>query len=383
MQTAGSKRGFAKRGFAPWTDRNLRPLLRIEGVGKRFGDFVAVDHLSLDIYEGEFFALLGPSGCGKTTLLRLIAGFEQASAGRILLDNVDLGPVPPYQRPVNMMFQSYALFPHLNVEANVGFGLKQEGLAKTEIAERVADMLALVQLEDFRPAQAAGALRRPTPARGAGALPGQAAAGAAARRTDGGARQETARRDAVRADGFATPPRPYLHHRHPRPERGDDGGRPDRGHGPWQAHAGRAAGRHLRGAEFALGRRLHRRGQSVRGSRRRRRHERRGHGVRPAVRGKEDRRRAGRDRLGGGAAGTDADHDASAVARAGTPDRKTAPPPRWSISAISAICRSTSCASADGAPVKAAIANTGRAANATIGWDERFGRAFRPRPRSC
>ena len=149
MQTAGSKRGFAKRGFAPWTDRTVQPLLRIEGVSKRFGDFVAVDYLSLDVYEGEFFALLGPSGCGKTTLLRLIAGFERASAGRILLDNVDLGPVPPYQRPVNMMFQSYALFPHLNVEANVGFGLKQEGLAKTEIAERVADMLVLVRLETF------------------------------------------------------------------------------------------------------------------------------------------------------------------------------------------------------------------------------------------
>jgi putrescine transport system ATP-binding protein len=147
--TAGSNRGFAKRGFAPWTDPTMQPLLRIEGASKRFGGFDAVDHLSLDIYQGEFFALLGPSGCGKTTLLRLIAGFEQASAGRILLDGVDLAAVPPYRRPVNMMFQSYALFPHLNVEANVAFGLKQEGLPKTEIAGRVADMLALVRLENF------------------------------------------------------------------------------------------------------------------------------------------------------------------------------------------------------------------------------------------
>ncbi len=146
--------------FAPladqyWADPNLRPLLRIEGLSKRFGGFAAVDHLSLDIYQGEFFALLGPSGCGKTTLLRLIAGFERPSAGRILLDGVDLASVPPYRRPVNMMFQNYALFPHLTVEANIAFGLKQEGLPKQEIAQRVADMLALVKLEELRPAQAA------------------------------------------------------------------------------------------------------------------------------------------------------------------------------------------------------------------------------------
>ena len=140
---------FAKRGFEPWADRNAQPLLRIEAVSKRFGDFVAVDQLSLDVFQGEFFALLGPSGCGKTTLLRSIAGFERPSAGRILLDGVDLAPVPPHRRPVNMMFQSYALFPHLTVEANVAFGLKQEGLPKTEIAGRVADILALVKLEAF------------------------------------------------------------------------------------------------------------------------------------------------------------------------------------------------------------------------------------------
>ena len=149
MQTAGSRGGFAKRDFAPWADHTVQPLLRIEGVSRRFGAVTAVDDLSLDIYQGEFFALLGPSGCGKTTLLRLIAGFEQASAGRILLDGVDLAPVPPHRRPVNMMFQSYALFPHLTVEGNVAFGLKQEGLPKAQIAERVADMLALVRLENL------------------------------------------------------------------------------------------------------------------------------------------------------------------------------------------------------------------------------------------
>ena len=149
MPNDGSKTGFAKRGFAPWTDRSIEPLLRIEGLSKRFGAYAAVDRLSLDIYQGEFFALLGPSGCGKTTLLRLIAGFERAEAGRILLDGADLSAVPPHRRPVNMMFQSYALFPHLTVAGNVAFGLKQEGLPAAEIAERVADMLKLVKLAEF------------------------------------------------------------------------------------------------------------------------------------------------------------------------------------------------------------------------------------------
>ena len=138
----------AQRGQA-LPDGNAAPLLRIEGLSKRFGSFAAVDELSLDIYPGEFFALLGPSGCGKTTLLRLIAGFERPSAGRILLDGADIAAVPPYRRPVNMMFQNYALFPHLSVAANIAFGLKQERLPKQEIAARVADMLALVKLENF------------------------------------------------------------------------------------------------------------------------------------------------------------------------------------------------------------------------------------------
>ncbi|MGA8319412.1 MAG: ABC transporter ATP-binding protein [Xanthobacteraceae bacterium] len=144
-----AKRGFAKRGFSPWTDPTAAPLLRIGGLRKQFGGCTAVEQLSLDIYQSEFFALLGPSGCGKTTLLRLIAGFEQPDAGRILLDGIDLAQVLPHRRPINMMFQSYALFPHLNVEDNVAFGLRQEGLAKPRIAERVADMMALVKLENL------------------------------------------------------------------------------------------------------------------------------------------------------------------------------------------------------------------------------------------
>src|SRR6187549_344343 len=113
------------------------PLVRFEAVSKRFGNFAAVEQLSLDIFEREFFALLGPSGCGKTTLLRMLAGFEEPSEGRILLDGADISGVPPYLRPVNMMFQSYALFPHLTVAANIAFGLKQEGMAKPEIEARV------------------------------------------------------------------------------------------------------------------------------------------------------------------------------------------------------------------------------------------------------
>ena len=130
---------------------------------KRFGRQAVVDQLSLDVYEGEFFALLGPSGCGKTTLLRLIAGFERPDAGHVLLEGVDLAPVPPYRRPVNMMFQSYALFPHLSVESNIAFGLKQDGLSRREIATRVADMLAMVRLEGLgrrKPHQLSGGQRQ-------------------------------------------------------------------------------------------------------------------------------------------------------------------------------------------------------------------------------
>src|SRR5579871_4826724 len=109
------------------------PHIRIEGVSKRFGDLAAVDNVSLDIDRGEIFCLLGASGCGKTTLLRMLAGFEQTSGGRILIDGVDMAGVPPYQRPVNMMFQSYALFPHMSVEQNVAFGLKQEHIDREQI----------------------------------------------------------------------------------------------------------------------------------------------------------------------------------------------------------------------------------------------------------
>ena len=149
--------------LASGSDPASRPLVRFEAVSKRFGGFVAVDRLSLDIFEREFFALLGPSGCGKTTLLRMLAGFERPSEGRILLDGEDISDVPPHRRPVNMMFQSYALFPHLTVAANIAFGLRQEALPKAEIEARVRDMLALVKLDGFdarKPDQLSGGQRQ-------------------------------------------------------------------------------------------------------------------------------------------------------------------------------------------------------------------------------
>jgi putrescine transport system ATP-binding protein len=124
-------------------------LLEITEVSKRFAATAAVDQVSLNVEAGEFYALLGPSGCGKTTLLRLIAGFETPDSGRILIDGVEMNAVPPYARPVNMMFQSYALFPHLDVAGNVAFGLRQEGMERRRREARVAEMLALVQMADY------------------------------------------------------------------------------------------------------------------------------------------------------------------------------------------------------------------------------------------
>lgn len=140
-----------------------QPLLRIEGVAKSFGAFRAVDGVSLDIKAGEFFALLGPSGCGKTTLLRMLAGFEAPDEGRILLGGKDIAQDLPHERPVNMMFQNYALFPHLSVRDNIAFGLKRARLARADIATRVAEMVALVKLDGLekrKPDQLSGGQRQ-------------------------------------------------------------------------------------------------------------------------------------------------------------------------------------------------------------------------------
>jgi len=128
-----------------------KTIIRFENVTKRFGKVVAVDDVSLSIEEGEFFALLGPSGCGKTTLLRMLAGFETPTEGRILIDDQDISLTPPNRRPVNMVFQSYAVFPHMSVADNVGYGLKVDGVPAAERDRRVEEALALVKLEGFGP----------------------------------------------------------------------------------------------------------------------------------------------------------------------------------------------------------------------------------------
>lgn len=131
----------------PWRDATQRPFVEIRGLSKQFGDVIAVDQAHLDIYRGELFSILGGSGSGKSTLLRMLAGFEVPTSGSIVIDGVDMTAVPPYERPVNMMFQSYALFPHMSVEQNIAYGLKKERTAAPEIAERVANLLALVKLD--------------------------------------------------------------------------------------------------------------------------------------------------------------------------------------------------------------------------------------------
>lgn len=163
MLTTAEARPEPGHKFAPWDDRQARPLVEFRSVTKRFGAFTAISDFSLKIYEREFFALLGPSGCGKSTVMRMLAGFEAPSAGKILLEDSDIVPIEPHQRPVNMMFQSYALFPHLTVEDNIAFGLRRMRMPAPQIEERVAEMLALVQLEKLRkrrPHQISGGQRQ-------------------------------------------------------------------------------------------------------------------------------------------------------------------------------------------------------------------------------
>ncbi|KQX38968.1 ABC transporter ATP-binding protein [Devosia sp. Root436] len=147
----------------PWRDPKAKPFVRIRNVTKKFGDVSAVHDVSLDIYKSELFCLLGGSGSGKSTLLRMLAGFETPTSGTIEIDGQDMTQVAPYNRPVNMMFQSYALFPHMNVEQNIAYGLKRDGLPRAEIAARVAELLALVKLQDYgarKPHQLSGGQRQ-------------------------------------------------------------------------------------------------------------------------------------------------------------------------------------------------------------------------------
>ncbi len=146
-----------------WAAPEEEPIVRIDKVTKNFGSTYAVDEISLNIHRGEFFSLLGASGCGKTTLLRMLGGFETPTSGRIYIDGQDVTDVPPYLRPINMMFQSYALFPHMNVAQNIAFGLKQERMPSAQIRERVQEMMALVQIDKLatrKPHQLSGGQRQ-------------------------------------------------------------------------------------------------------------------------------------------------------------------------------------------------------------------------------
>lgn len=147
----------------PWRDPAAKPFISIKNITKRFGDFTAVDNVSLDIFRGELFCLLGGSGCGKSTLLRMLAGFETPTSGQIIIDGQDMVRVTPDKRPTNMMFQSYALFPHMSVEKNVAYGLMREGKSRSEAYERVGEMLKLVKLDQFarrKPHQLSGGQRQ-------------------------------------------------------------------------------------------------------------------------------------------------------------------------------------------------------------------------------
>ena len=153
----------SEKKIEPWNDPHATPYVRIERMTKKFGDFVAVHDVSLKIYQGEIFCLLGGSGCGKTTLLRMLAGFEVPTSGTAFIDGEDMAGIPPYERPANMMFQSYALFPHMTVEKNVSFGLEQEGLDRAAIRKRVGDMLEIVKMGPYtkrKPHQLSGGQRQ-------------------------------------------------------------------------------------------------------------------------------------------------------------------------------------------------------------------------------
>src|ERR1700677_3388917 len=141
-RVAATPKSIADR---PWLDPDAKPQIVIESINKTFGAFTAVDSVNLRIYKGEMFALVGASGCGKTTLLRMLAGFASPSAGRILIEDVDMTKVPPHERPVNMMFQSYALFPHMTVEQNVGYGLRRMKLDGAARTKRIQDALDRVR----------------------------------------------------------------------------------------------------------------------------------------------------------------------------------------------------------------------------------------------
>ena len=237
--------------------------IRLVELVKRFGDFTAVDGIDLDIGSGEFFSVLGPSGCGKTTTLRLIAGFEAATSGQILVDDEDLATTPPHRRPVNTVFQSYALFPHLTVARNVAYGLRWRKNGDEQVGHGAAGHRrpAPGAAAGLRRTQADPALRRPAAAGGPGPGPDPPTQGAPARRAPRRPRRQAAQGPADGADRAPARGRDHLRVRHPRPGGGPDHVRPPGGDGQRPGRAGGHPRRGLRGAAHGLRRRLPRRGQ--------------------------------------------------------------------------------------------------------------------------
>lgn len=210
------------------TASSAKPYLKIQGLVKKFGDNYAVDNIDLDIYQHEIFALLGSSGSGKSTLLRMLAGMESPNQGKIILDGQDITKLAPYERPINMMFQSYALFPHMTVEQNIAFGLKQDKMPKDEIAARVEEMLRLVQMTKY-------AKRKPHQLSG-GQQQRIALARSLAKRPKillldeplGALDKKIAPTNPARIGQHAGTSRRNLHHGNARPRRSDDNGDPHR-----------------------------------------------------------------------------------------------------------------------------------------------------------
>ena len=223
---------------------------------KRFGDVTAVDGINLEMPSGEFFSMLGPSGCGKTTTLRMIAGFEQPTEGRILLDGNDMAYTPPHKRNVNTVFQSYALFPHLNVADNVAFGLRRQKVSKARDPRAGRRDARARPADRLREAKARPDVGRPAAARRAGARARPEACGAAARRAARRARRQAQKGAPGRAEGAPAAGRDHVRLRDPRPGGGAHDERPDRGHGRRPGRADGAAARGLRGAVHCLRRRL-------------------------------------------------------------------------------------------------------------------------------
>ena len=327
-----------------------RPSVELERVTKRFGDVTAVRSLDLIVGAGEFFTLLGPSGCGKTTTLRMVAGFEEPTEGRVLIDGVDVEGVPPFKRPTNTVFQSYALFPHLSVEDNVAFGLRRKGVPRDQVRRRVHEELRAGRARRRVEAQAAAAVRWPAAARGAGSGAHQRARRAAARRAAGRPRPEAAQGPAGGAEAHPAGGRDHVRLRDARPGGSAHDVGPDRGHESWRRRAARSAGGGVRASAHRVRRRLHRCLQPDAGVGRR--GERRPGGRAPRQR--PDRAHAGRwCRTGGpvphrGPAGEAADRPGrrsrrrpgARASRAWWSPRSTwVPPRRWS-SSWPATCRS-------------------------------------------